>query len=104
MNTAIGSPLLSRFDLILVLLDEQEEEWDSTVANFIMNQVHSSSFCLYPPSIHDLNLDLQVSSLGFSSEEVWSLRRLQAYISYVTNTFHPKLTPKAERVRSTSLR
>lgn len=35
INTALSSPLLSRFDLILLTLDTQNQEWDNIAASFI---------------------------------------------------------------------
>ncbi|KAJ2871960.1 DNA helicase mcm9 [Coemansia aciculifera] len=74
INTALSSPLLSRFDLILVMLDTPNEMWDDRV----------SSFILEGQSIED--------------RPVWPFDELQAYIAYVKASIRPVSTPASERV------
>ena len=37
VNTSLSSPLLSRFDIVLVLQDLKNPEWDATVADHILS-------------------------------------------------------------------
>lgn len=48
VNTSIASPLLSRFDIVLVMLDTPNVEWDTTVSSFILD-VRS-----HEPSKHEM--------------------------------------------------
>ena len=36
MNTTLSAPLLSRFDIVLVLLDTQNTAWDEIVSSHIL--------------------------------------------------------------------
>ena len=75
-NVAMSAPIMSRFDLFFVVLDECNERVDMAIAEHIV-RIHRY-----------LNL---VVTPEFSTDA------LQRYIRYA-RTFHPKLTPEASKV------
>ncbi|KAI0217789.1 hypothetical protein LSAT2_030502 [Lamellibrachia satsuma] len=79
VNVALASPLLSRFDLILVLLDSQNEEWDRVVSSYILDGKHP--------------LD-DVINRG----KLWTMERVQSYFSLIKTTA-PALTDDASRAQ-----
>ena len=81
VNTSLASPLISRFDLILVLLDKRNDEWDQRVSAFVL-QEQSRTFKAGPSIAVDC----------------WPLEKLKLYINYVRSRFEPRLSPDAERV------
>eukprot|EP00118_Oscarella_pearsei_P018417 m.188625 g.188625 ORF g.188625 m.188625 type:complete len:552 (+) comp39391_c1_seq5:284-1939(+) len=80
VNVALASPLLSRFDLVLVLLDEKNEEWDRVVSSFILDGRTAVESCDF-------------------TKFLWSMEKLQSFFSYV-KTINPVLTPGADNVLS----
>ncbi|KAJ2813738.1 DNA helicase mcm9 [Coemansia furcata] len=76
INTALSSPLLSRFDLVLVLLDTPDPLWDERVSSFILEGQRDEGEERVP----------------------WSFDELQAYIAFVKTTIHPQSTPASDRV------
>jgi len=79
LNTAIASPLLSRFDLVLTLLDSRNESWDKMVSDYILAG--------------------KEISCASSNPTTWSLAKLQAYFSHI-KSFRPTLSPSAHSVLS----
>ncbi|XP_057488382.1 probable DNA helicase MCM9 isoform X1 [Actinidia eriantha] len=83
VNTALSGPLLSRFDIVLVLLDTKNPEWDAVVSAHILGQAE--------PENGKREEDLA---------NIWPLPMLRRYIHFVKRYFKPVLTKEAEKVIS----
>ncbi|CAH8319317.1 unnamed protein product [Eruca vesicaria subsp. sativa] len=87
VNTALSGPLLSRFDIVLVLLDTKNPEWDKVVSSHILAEVQiEESTC-----VDDLTM-------------IWPLPMLQRYIQFVKGNFRPVLSKEAEEIISSYYR
>ncbi|OXB62214.1 hypothetical protein ASZ78_009812 [Callipepla squamata] len=75
VNIALGSPLLSRFDLVLVLLDTKNEEWDRIISSFI----------------------LQNKGCPSKSEKLWSMEKMKTYFCLIKR-IQPKLSDESNLV------
>ncbi|NWX74671.1 MCM9 helicase, partial [Alca torda] len=75
VNIALGSPLLSRFDLVLVLLDTKNEEWDSIISSFI----------------------LQNKGCPSKSEKLWSMEKMKTYFCLI-KSIQPKLSDESNLI------
>ncbi|EDO42446.1 predicted protein [Nematostella vectensis] len=79
VNTALASPLLSRFDLVFVLQDVKNEDWDRIVSSFILEGKGVRMSAEKP------------------AEALWGMDRLQAYICHA-KTLEPQLNTDSNRV------
>ena len=79
VNTAMASPLLSRFDLVLVLLDAKNLLWDTVVADYLLCDKSSEI----------------LNALGQSN--LWTLEQMQGYFA-VIHQLTPSLSPEADQV------
>ncbi|XP_042670512.1 DNA helicase MCM9 isoform X1 [Centrocercus urophasianus] len=75
VNIALGSPLLSRFDLVLVLLDTKNEEWDRIISSFI----------------------LQNKGCPSKSERLWSMEKMKTYFCLIKR-IQPKLSDESNLI------
>ncbi|POM73034.1 DNA replication licensing factor MCM9 [Phytophthora palmivora] len=101
VNTSIASPLLSRFDLILVLLDRMNPRWDQVVSSFILKQAVGTNTSLKEEAERDEGEssfapgDKQGSWLSNEDSSLWSIQKLQAYICHVKDKYQPQLSRAA---------
>ncbi|KAJ1796544.1 DNA helicase mcm9, partial [Coemansia sp. RSA 2399] len=92
VNTALPTPLLSRFDLVLVLLDSPNDAWDAHVSDFVLRSAAAPASTSASASDNP------------TLESLWSLDMLCAYFAYVKRTFAPQSTRAAELVLTTYYR
>ncbi|XP_023202998.1 DNA helicase MCM9 isoform X3 [Xiphophorus maculatus] len=72
VNVALASPLLSRFDLVLVLLDTRNVEWDCIISSFILEDQGTPS----------------------DASGLWSMEKMKTYFS-VIKQLQPQVSEEA---------
>nr|CAB3263699.1 DNA helicase MCM9 [Phallusia mammillata] len=77
MNIAIASPLLSRFDIVLVLLDTKNTVWDDVVCNYLL---------------HDEGM-----AQDLDENRLWDLEQMQAYFGLIRQ-LQPTVSIEADQV------
>jgi DNA replicative helicase MCM subunit Mcm2 (Cdc46/Mcm family) len=88
-NTGLGTPLLSRFDLIFKLVDTSDAERDSNVTTYLLNRaIQGAGFDVDLPAPDP-------SDPNPPEEEPWTMEKLRAYVSVVKERFQPAMGNEA---------
>ena len=106
VNTGIGAPLLSRFDVLLVLRDARDAEWDGQVCDHILaSQGHASGGAggsQVRPCVHTSGARAcgrrAADAAGRNCAQGWPLDALRQYIAWAKQTFRPAVSAEAEEV------
>ena len=76
-NTGLESPLLSRFDVVLMFVDNRNPDYDWEIGDFVLSE--------------------KAEEKVKTGDSYWSVARLQAYFSHV-KSLRPQLSPGARLV------
>ena len=121
VNTALSSPLLSRFDVILVLLDTSNDEWDEKLAQHLLMALPSDAGSRVKKQeveegkggddedsvIGTQSLLTQQSGRGSLTQlttvshlltRPWTVQQMQAYITHVKTRFFPTLSSSSQQL------
>lgn len=80
VNIGIASPLMSRFDLVFILRDERNVDWDDRIATHLLEMAEG------------MNLEPSTSTAS-----LWSLDKLQSHFAAVRSVY-PQMTEEAHLV------
>jgi DNA replicative helicase MCM subunit Mcm2 (Cdc46/Mcm family) len=118
-NVSIHGPLLSRFDIVIVMVDGQDRQWDARLADFILENRQKTTALI---ALQQQEQSLRKEQEGFrrgekrsvwqqqkpndGSEEQepkvkmdhWGVDKLQAYFSYIRTTYAPTMSDDAREL------
>lgn len=111
----IAAPLLSRFDVVLTLLDQLNEGWDRKLSRFVrvitwvlIRTNFLSRFILNGYKTDEAGEPKNEPKTEFSqgedeekSTELWSIDRLRQYFYYIKTNLRPKLSQSAQELLRT---
>ncbi|CAB9509624.1 helicase MCM9 [Seminavis robusta] len=83
-NTGLGTPLLSRFDVVFTLLDSTDAERDSKVTTTLLNR-----------AIQGGETGNSAGDDTATAEKMWTVEKLRAYVSLVREQFRPTMSDEA---------
>ncbi|KAG7365278.1 MCM family protein [Nitzschia inconspicua] len=84
-NTGLGTPLLSRFDLIFKMVDSSDPARDEKVTHYLLDR-----------AIVGAGFECANSKSCVASEDIpWSIEKLRAYIAIVKERFQPEISEDA---------
>ncbi|XP_011862077.1 PREDICTED: DNA helicase MCM9-like [Vollenhovia emeryi] len=92
-KTCLGNPLLSRFDLILLLRDTGNPEWDRLTSSHILKAACEDE----ENNSHSAKLE-NMGPLNLTG--LWSEETLREYFAHVRSTLKPTLTEEAKKILS----
>jgi DNA helicase MCM9 len=92
-QTGLSTPLISRFDIVLLLSDAHDDDRDKRISAHILAATAAA-----PGAAPAAAAAAASSSSACSREEAWPLDKLRKYIEYVKATRLPTLSEPAQRV------
>jgi len=97
INTALSSPLLSRFDLILLTLDTQNKEWDNIAATYITEGIDLLGLSRF----FFLGRKYFVFPIGHGAlKKPWSITKMRDYFMTIKSA-EAEMTSEAETIIKT---
>jgi DNA helicase MCM9 len=98
VNTAIAGPLLSRFDIVLVLLDRPNKEWDKNVSTHLLRRaIDVGGGSSRGTSSPENGKDELEGNKRIELQKVWDEQTLHDYIAQVKR-LKPTMTAAAQQL------